>query len=114
METIEEILGAAVRDLRSKAKISQSDLAESAATSLSTIQRFESGEHLPNSKTIKKIAGHFGLSVPQLLATAVGVALRGNDFSERFARLSPEAQTTFSNLLDLTLGSSNKNKSSAD
>ena len=64
MET-KEIL----RDLRTKAGLSQDELAEKVFVTRQAVSRWENGETLPNTETLKLLSNLFGVSINTLLGS---------------------------------------------
>lgn len=66
METIEKLIGKKVMAARIEAKMSQSELAFRANTSLTTINRLENGRQFPNKRTRADIAAALNKSESEL------------------------------------------------
>lgn len=66
METIEKLIGKKVMAARIEAKMSQSELAFRANTSLTTINRLENGRQFPNKRTRADIASALNKSESEL------------------------------------------------
>lgn len=48
-------IGTAIKEIRIKSLLSQSDFAEEIGVSFSTVNRWENGKAVPNFKTLKRI-----------------------------------------------------------
>lgn len=48
-------IGTAIKEIRIKSLLSQSDFAEEIGVSFSTVNRWENGKAIPNFKTLKRI-----------------------------------------------------------
>ena len=59
-------LGERILDLRTKKKMSQSELADLAQTTRTTISKWENGDSEPSASQLKKIADAFGVSIDYL------------------------------------------------
>lgn len=64
--TIEKLIGKRVMEARIEAKLSQSELASNAKTSLTTINRLERGHQFPNKNTRADIAAALNMSEAEL------------------------------------------------
>ena len=62
METKDVILG-----LRTKSGLSQDELAEKVFVTRQAVSRWETGETVPNTETLKRLSGLFGVSINTLL-----------------------------------------------
>ena len=62
METKDVILG-----LRAKSGLSQDELAEKVFVTRQAVSRWENGETVPNTETLKRLSGLFGVSINTLL-----------------------------------------------
>lgn len=69
-------LGARIKSLRHQRDLLQKQLAEKAGLTASMISQIESGRLTPTLPTLGKLAGAFGISVPELLEpSAVGESI---------------------------------------
>ncbi len=59
--------GQRLTELRKKARMNRSELAEACGVAASTIVNYEKGTRIPYADTAVKMAQHFGLSVEELL-----------------------------------------------
>jgi transcriptional regulator with XRE-family HTH domain/desulfoferrodoxin (superoxide reductase-like protein) len=62
------VTGAAIRRLREKQRLTQSQLAEKLAVSDKTISKWETGRGFPDISLIEPLAAVLGVSVPELLS----------------------------------------------
>lgn len=58
-----------IRDLRTKAGLSQDELAEKVFVTRQAVSRWENGETLPNTETLKLLSNLFGVSINTLLGS---------------------------------------------
>lgn len=66
MKNIEVFIGINVKEARIRANLTQSELADAAKTSLTTINRLEKGRQLPHSETLSEIAKALNVTVSEL------------------------------------------------
>ena len=66
VENIEKLIGKKVKEARDRAKLTQTELADLAKTSLTTINRLENGKQFPHSDTLRDIANVLGISYSEL------------------------------------------------
>jgi len=83
MDNIEKIIGKKVRDARLKLGLSQSALAKSAKTSLTTINRLEKGHQFPHSSTLTEITKALGISISDIYMQET----KANDSNDRATRI---------------------------
>lgn len=76
MEKIEKLIGKRVMEARIEAKLSQSELASNAKTSLTTINRLERGHQFPNRNTRADIAAALNMSEAELFLDLSEAELR--------------------------------------
>ena len=62
-----------LKNLRSEAKINQTDLARALGVTQGTIGNWETGKRIPDAETLKEVANYFNVSVDYLI---------GNDTKE--------------------------------
>ena len=58
-----------LRDLRTKNGMSQEELAEKVFVTRQAVSRWENGETVPNTETLKLLSGLFGVSINTLLGS---------------------------------------------
>lgn len=56
-----------IQQLKAENKLLQKDIAEAADISLRTYQRYETGERLPDTEVLTKLADYFNVSTDYLL-----------------------------------------------
>jgi putative transcriptional regulator len=66
--TIGELLGARVRELRTKRGLTQVQLAERCSVPQSRISAIEKGSHVPNVETVLRLAEALGYKVTTLMS----------------------------------------------
>lgn len=74
-------LGAAVRDLRKRKKLSQSELGEALNVSFQQIQKYERGANRISFSALTKIAGALGCSASHLVSLVDGTKASGTQDS---------------------------------
>lgn len=83
-----------IRAERGNAGLSQAELAAKACVKVATISRIENGHHLPQARTIAKIANALGKPDLALIAPAPSLPASAQADSDRDP-LIPESQSTF-------------------
>ena len=76
MTTTSTGLGGRVRSLREQAGLSAGALAERSGVNRQTITSIESGSHVPNLRTVERVAQGLGLTLGQLVG---GAGLDGSE-----------------------------------
>ena len=62
------VTGAAIRQLREKKKMTQTQLAQRLSVSDKTVSKWETGRGLPDITLLEPLAGALGVSLPELLS----------------------------------------------
>lgn len=68
--TLAEAIGGYIKDLRQKAKMTQSELAARVGTHRPLVARIEAGQHVPTIETIVLYARALGVEPSRILALA--------------------------------------------
>jgi len=91
-------IGDVLKELRSKRKLTQDELADLVGTTAANISRIETGKHGVGVDLINSIAFVFDMKVYQLVAMA-----EGYDPSENMSRFSPDEITVITTYRLLSL-----------
>ena len=65
-----------IRDLRTKKGLSQEELAEKVFVTRQAVSRWENGETVPNTETLKLLSKLFDVSINTLLGSRIAVSVK--------------------------------------
>nr|WP_212116888.1 helix-turn-helix transcriptional regulator [Niallia circulans] len=91
------MIGDRLRDLRSKMKLTQEELAEKIGVSRGTYAHYEINKRQPDYETLKKLATFFNVSLDYLITGEDG-QVSSDDFWKEI--LDPETRLFFKDLYD--------------